>query len=34
VIEDYPYARINFTIDPYMPMPPDEERGEIGNINF
>jgi hypothetical protein len=34
VIEDYPYAGINFTRDPDMPVPPDEERGEIGNIYF
>ena len=31
VIEDYPYAGISFLRDPDMPMPPGEERGEIGN---
>jgi hypothetical protein len=30
VIENYPYAGINFSRDPDMPMPPGEERGELG----
>jgi hypothetical protein len=30
VIEDYLYARINFSRDIDMPVPPREERGEIG----
>jgi hypothetical protein len=34
VIKDYPYVRINFTRDPDMLVPPDEEWGEIGNILF
>jgi hypothetical protein len=34
VIEDYPYAGISFLRDPDMPVPPGEERGEIGNIFF
>jgi hypothetical protein len=34
VIEDYPYAGINFTRDTDMLVPPSEERGEIGNIYF
>jgi hypothetical protein len=34
VIEDYPYFGINFSSDPDVPMPPREERGEIGNIFF
>jgi hypothetical protein len=29
-IEDYPYAGIDFSRDPSMPVPPGEERGEIG----
>jgi hypothetical protein len=29
-IEDYPYAGIDFSRDPAMPVPPGEERGEIG----
>jgi hypothetical protein len=33
-IEDYPYAGINFSRDPDMPVPPREERGEIGNMFF
>jgi hypothetical protein len=31
-IEDYPYARIKFSKDPDMPVPLEEERGEIGNM--
>jgi hypothetical protein len=34
VIEDYPYAGINFLRDLDMPMPPGEERGEIGKHIF
>jgi hypothetical protein len=34
VIKDYPYVGINFTRDPDMPVPPSEERGQIGNICF
>jgi hypothetical protein len=34
VIEDYPYARVNFLRDPDMPMPPGEERGEIDKHIF
>jgi hypothetical protein len=30
VIEDYPYARIDFSRDPEIPIPPGEERGEMG----
>jgi hypothetical protein len=30
MIEDYPYAGIDFSRDPEMPVPPSEERGEIG----
>jgi len=30
VTEDYPYAGIKFSIDLDMPVPPGEERGEIG----
>jgi hypothetical protein len=30
MIEDYPYAGIDFSRDPEMPVPPGEERGEIG----
>jgi hypothetical protein len=29
-IEDYPYAGIDFSRDPAIPVPPGEERGEIG----
>jgi hypothetical protein len=29
-IEDYPYAGIDFSRDPAMPVPPGEERGEMG----
>jgi hypothetical protein len=29
-IEDYPYAGIDFSRDPSMPVPPGEVRGEIG----
>jgi hypothetical protein len=29
-IEDYPYAGIDFSRDPEMPVPPGEVRGEIG----
>jgi hypothetical protein len=34
VIEDYPYAGIKFSRDPNMPVPPGEERGEIGMFFF
>jgi hypothetical protein len=30
MIEDYPYAGISFLRDPDIPMPPSEERREIG----
>jgi hypothetical protein len=30
VIEDYPYARIDFSRDPEIPVPLGEERGEMG----
>jgi hypothetical protein len=30
VIEDYPYAGIDFSRDPEIPVPPSEERGEMG----
>jgi hypothetical protein len=30
VIEDYLYARIDFARDPEIPVPPGEERGEMG----
>jgi hypothetical protein len=30
MIEDYPYAGIDFSRDPEMPVPPGEEQGEIG----
>jgi hypothetical protein len=30
VTEDYPYAGIDFSRDPEIPMPPGEERGEMG----
>jgi hypothetical protein len=30
VIEDYPYAGIDFSRDPEIPVPPGEERGEMG----
>ena len=30
MIEDYPYAGIDFSRDPEMPVPPGEVRGEIG----
>jgi hypothetical protein len=30
VIEDYPYAGIDFSRDPEIPIPPGEERGEMG----
>jgi hypothetical protein len=33
-IEDYPYTEINFLRDPYMPMSPSEERGQIGMHHF
>jgi hypothetical protein len=33
-IEDYPYARINFSRDPDMPVPPGVERGELGKLVF
>jgi hypothetical protein len=29
-IEDYPYEGINFSRDPKIPVPPGEERGEMG----
>jgi hypothetical protein len=31
-IDDYHYTEINVSRDPDMPMPPREERGEIGNM--
>jgi hypothetical protein len=34
VIEDYPYAGIDFSRDPEIPVPPDEERGEMGKLVF
>jgi hypothetical protein len=34
VIKDYPYVEINFLKYPYMPVPPNKERGKIGNICF
>jgi hypothetical protein len=34
VVEDYPYAIINFSNDPDMPIPPGGERGEIGTFFF
>ena len=30
-IGDYPYARIDFRIDPEMPLPPGAAYGDIGN---
>jgi hypothetical protein len=33
-IEDYPYDGINFSRDPDMPVPPREERGELGTFSF
>jgi hypothetical protein len=30
MIEDYPYAGIDFSRDPEMPVPPGEALGEIG----
>jgi hypothetical protein len=30
VIEDYPYVGIDFSRDPEIPVPPGEERGEMG----
>jgi hypothetical protein len=30
VIEDYPYVEIDFSRDPEIPVPPGEERGEMG----
>jgi hypothetical protein len=33
-IEDYPYTGISFLRDPDMPMPPGEERREIGTHYF
>jgi hypothetical protein len=32
VIEDYPYARIDFLRDPEILVPPGEERGEMGKF--
>jgi hypothetical protein len=32
VIEDYPYAGIDFSRDPEIPVPPGEERGEMGKF--
>jgi hypothetical protein len=29
-IEDYPYTGIDFSRDPVIPVPPGEERGEMG----
>jgi hypothetical protein len=34
VIKDYPYAGIKFSRDSNMPVPPGEERGEVGNMFF
>jgi hypothetical protein len=34
VIEDYPYAEIEFSRDPKIPIPPSEERGEMGKLVF
>jgi len=33
VIEDYPYAGIDFLRDPEIPVPPGEERGEMGKFS-
>jgi hypothetical protein len=33
-IEDYPYAEINFSRDPDMPVPPGAKRGELGMFFF
>jgi hypothetical protein len=30
MIEDYPYAGIDFSRDPEMPVPPGQVRGELG----
>jgi hypothetical protein len=30
VIKDYPYAGIEFSRDPEIPVPPGKERGEMG----
>jgi hypothetical protein len=30
VIENYPYVGIEFSRDPEIPVPPGEERGEMG----
>jgi hypothetical protein len=30
VIEDYPYAGMDFSRDPEIPVPPGEEQGEMG----
>jgi hypothetical protein len=32
VIEDYPYAEIDFSRDPEIPVPLGEERGEMGKF--
>jgi hypothetical protein len=32
IIEDYPYAGIDFSRDPKIPVPPGEERGEMGKF--
>jgi len=34
VIENYPYDGIKFSRDPDMPVPPREERGELGTFSF
>jgi hypothetical protein len=34
MIEDHPYAEINFSRDLDMPVPPGDERGEIGVFVF
>jgi hypothetical protein len=34
VIEDYPYGGINFSRDPDMPVPHEEEQGEMGTFVF
>ena len=34
IIEDYPYVMIDFSRDPEIPVPPGEERGEMGKLVF
>jgi hypothetical protein len=34
MIEDYPYAKIDFSRDPDMGIPPEVVRGELDNISF